>query len=327
MAIGKMISVDLRSLWKFEEQGFSCWLENNIDQLSAAIGFGLGEVQREQYVGPFQVDLTAEDNGGELVVIENQLEATDHDHLGKILMYFVNMQAKKAIWIASKPRPEHVKSVVWLNEVAPADNAFYLVQLSAYRINESDPAPLFTLVAGPTKEIKGMGERKKELAERHLMRLRFWESLLHLASAKGVKTHDSRSPSKEHWITAGAGRSGVGFNYLIWTSQKQVAVEVYIDTGDEAQNKIYFDQLYSEAGKIEAEFGDTLVWERLDEKQASRIRYVIMLDTVLRDSEDKWLDVQDKMIDAMHRLASTFRSRIEALPKTSGANLQAELCD
>ena len=172
-----MERVVLRELWKHEERGFSAWLETNLDMLSEAIGVSLSDPQREQLVGSFQVDLVAENENGERVIVENQLEATDHDHLGKLLTYLTNLDAKAAIWITSAPRPEHIRAIQWLNETTPNDVAFYLVRLAAYRISGSDAAPLFTVIVGPSAESKSFGKQKKELAERHVLRLRFWEQL------------------------------------------------------------------------------------------------------------------------------------------------------
>lgn len=136
--IGKMERVALRELWKHEERGFSAWLETNLEMLSDAIGVTLSDPQRERLAGNFQVDLVAEDENGDRVIVENQLEATDHDHLGKLLTYLTNLDAKAAIWITSAPRPEHIRAIQWLNETTPDDIAFYLVRLAAYRISGSD---------------------------------------------------------------------------------------------------------------------------------------------------------------------------------------------
>ncbi len=125
MSIGKLESVPLRELWKHEERGFSAWLESNTETLSEVLGISLSPVQREETAGSFQVDLVAEDNDGNLAIIENQLEPTNHDHLGKVLTYLTNLEAKTAIWITSEPRPEHIRAVAWLNEATPADIANY----------------------------------------------------------------------------------------------------------------------------------------------------------------------------------------------------------
>ena len=140
---------------------------------------------------------SATDRTGEPVVIENQLEQTDHDHLGKVLTYLANLDAKAAIWISVSPRAEHIRTIQWLNETTPADVAFYLVRLAAYRVSGCEPAaPLFTVIVGPSAESKIFGKEKKELAERHVLRLKFWEQLLERAKERGVCCMRSARPRR-----------------------------------------------------------------------------------------------------------------------------------
>ncbi len=166
--IGRLERVPLRELWPDEARDFTPWLADNLDLLAEHLGLQLALVEQEASAGDFAVDIVAETEKGDTVVIENQLERTDHDHLGKLITYLSNLDAKVAIWITANPRAEHEKAVQWLNELAPADTAFYLVKVEAYRIEESPPAPLFTVVAGPSAESREIGSRKKELAERHI---------------------------------------------------------------------------------------------------------------------------------------------------------------
>ena len=165
-----------------------------------------------------------------------------------------NLEAKTAIWITSSPRQEHIRTIQWLNEMSPDDISFYLLRLAAYRIADSDPAPLFSLVAGPSAEIKSFGSQKKELAERHVLRLRFWQQLLDRAKQRGVTTHAQRAPTKDGWISAGAGRSGISYNYLIWMKDDS-AVELYIDTGDKDLNKRIFDSSLQQKKRLTRHLG------------------------------------------------------------------------
>jgi hypothetical protein len=244
-SIGKLEPVSIRELWRHEERGFSAWLEANLDVLSETIGVPLSDPQRELLAGDFQCDLVAEDGNGDRVIIENQLEATNHDHLGKLLTYLTNLEAKAAIWISTAPRAEHVRAVQWLNETTSDNISFYLVRLAAYRISGCDPAaPLLTLIVGPSAESKTFGKQKKELAEGHILRLKFWEQLLKKAKERGVMLHAQRAPSKDSWISAGAGaQAGLSFVYNVWMTD-DTAVELYIDTGDKQENKRVFDLLH-----------------------------------------------------------------------------------
>jgi hypothetical protein len=150
MHISRLEPVPLRELWRNETLDFTTWLAENLDFLGETLGMDLSLVEREASAGSFSADILAEDGNGNPVIIENQLERTDHDHLGKLITYLSNLDAKTAFWITSEPRPEHEKAVHWLNEALPADTAFYLVKIEAYRIGDSPPAPLLTVVAGPS---------------------------------------------------------------------------------------------------------------------------------------------------------------------------------
>ena len=88
MTIGKLEKVELRDIWKNEATDFTCWLEDSIDDLSNFIGFDLEVLEREKKVGSFSIDLYAETPEGEKVIIENQLERTDHNHLKFIVIFF-----------------------------------------------------------------------------------------------------------------------------------------------------------------------------------------------------------------------------------------------
>ena len=147
MTVGKIERLPLRDVWKHEARYFTTWLEENVEVLNDVIDLGLTTAQREQSAGSFSVDLVAEDEQGGTIIIENQLEKSDHDHLGKVITYLTMMQAKAAVWIVADPRPEHIAAITWLNsEVASAD--FYLLKVEAVRIGLSAPAPLLTLIVG-----------------------------------------------------------------------------------------------------------------------------------------------------------------------------------
>jgi hypothetical protein len=308
MQIGRLESVPLRTLWSSEARDFTAWLAENLEFLSQALGTDLSLLEQEGAAGAFSVDLVAEDASGQQVVIENQLERTDHDHLGKLITYLSNLDAKMAVWITSDPRPEHEQAVHWLNEVVPADTAFYLVKVEAYRIGDSPPAPQLIVVAGPSPEAREVGEQKKELAERHVSRLAFWKQLLERAKQK-TSLHARISPSKENWLSTGAGKSGVSYNYVIRMADARI--ELYIDCGNATENKRIFDALASQKDEIERRFGDELEWHRLDNLQTSRIARMIP-GGGLRD-EDRWPEIHDRMIDAMARFEQAMRPHIKRL--------------
>jgi hypothetical protein len=149
--VGKIRRVPLREVWAHEADAFTVWLESNLDALSEIVDLNLVNARRGQAAGVFSVDLAAEDEAGNPVVIETQLEKSNHDRLGKVITNVAAIEARAAIWIVSDPRPEHIRAAVWLNE-SSAD--FYLVKVEAIRIGDSAAAPLLTLITGPSEETR-----------------------------------------------------------------------------------------------------------------------------------------------------------------------------
>ena len=308
MDIARLEPMLLRDLWKHEARDFTAWLAENLDLLGNAIGTDLTLVSTETSAGAFSADILAEDGEGHTVIIENQLERTDHDHLGKLITYMSNLDAKTAIWVTSDPRPEHEKAVNWLNEALPADTGFYLVKLQAYRIAGSPPAPLLTVVAGPSEAGREIGQQKKDLAERHILRLQFWEQLLQRAKQQ-TQIHARISPGKDNWVSAGAGKSGLTYAYVVLMDGARV--ELYIDTGDAEKNKTIFDHLADKREQIDGEFGQSLDWQKLEHKRASRIALLIAGGGLTQ--QDTWPDLQDRMISAMVRLHAALQPHIRKL--------------
>lgn len=307
--IGRIERVSLREVWKKEAKDFTGWLYENLEVLGEELDLDLTPDQKERNVGSFSADITAEDSSGQKVLIENQLEKTDHVHLGQILTYISNLDAKIAIWVSSDPRPEHIRTIEWLNETGSGVK-FYLVKVEAYRIGNSEPAAKFTVVTGPSEKTEIVGGEKKEMAERHRLRYDFWKSLLERSKQK-TSLHGNISPGTANWIGAGSGVRGLGFNYAV--TYKFGQAELYIDRGKDCdeENKRIFDELQSHKAEIEKDFGDKLRWERLDDRRASRISKRI--DCAGLGDQDKWPKLQDDMVDAMVRLEKALKKHIRNL--------------
>ncbi len=162
--VGKLEKVELREIWKNEAHDFTVWLEANLEALSEALDMNLEVLEREKTLdgSGFSVDLLCETEESEMVVIENQLEKTDHKHLGQIITYVSNLNADYAVWVCKNPRQEHINAINWLNEMV-ADKNFYLVQLEAFQIGDSEPAPFFSVICKPDNDVKKLGAEKKDL--------------------------------------------------------------------------------------------------------------------------------------------------------------------
>jgi len=307
--IGKIRRVPLREVWKHEAIDFTRWLEENIDVLNEILDFSLSNAERERSTGNFNVDLIAQDESGNTVIIENQLEKSDHDHLGKVITYLAAVGAKKAIWITPEPRPEHIGAIKWLNE-SNSDASFYLLKVEAICVGDSPPAPLLTLIVGPSEEGKEIRETKEDLAEGRKTRKRFWAQLLVKAKTR-TRLHAAISPVENGWISTGAGLSGLAYSYVI--RRHEASVELYIDRGKEAEeeNRSIFEALLANKGAIEKEFGEPLDWQPLEGKRACRIEKEIPIGGF--DDDGKWPEIQDAMVDAMVRLERALKPYISKL--------------
>ena len=207
--IEKLQRVPLREVWRHEAYDFTQWLQENLDILNDTLDLELTSAEREQAAGSFIIDVVAENSDGQTLIIENQLEKSDHDHLGKVITYLTSREASGAIWIVKEPRQEHINAMAWLNESSNAD--FYLVKVEAVRIGNSNPAPLLTLIVGPSIEAKVSGKAKQEKVERHFIRKRWWGQLV---SNPLAKSHNHITPSMATWIGVSSGTRGLNFNYL-----------------------------------------------------------------------------------------------------------------
>lgn len=312
MDIGKIKKVPLRTIWPKEDKHFTKWLEENIDCLNDALGFEITILSREQKVGPFSVDLYGEVNN-EKVIIENQLEKTDHTHLGQIITYLTNLEAKTAIWISTKPVDEHKKAIEWLNETTPDDISFYLVQLEAITIEGcAKPAPLFTVIKAPSAEIKQIGAAKKRDAQIHSARKEFWTQFIDKMNAKN-QLCSSTSPRADDWISIGFGMSGANINIV---SRKTYArVEVYFNAGnkDKERNKKAFDSFHEKKEEIEAAFGGQLNWARMDENVTSRI--IIQKDGVDVFNKGDWKKINEFLIENAVKMHGIFKEQAGRVKK------------
>lgn len=274
MKLGKLMEVNVRDLWKHEQYDFSTWLakDENIEELGNIIGLNLVDVNTEVYVGAYRCDLVAiDETTGIKVIIENQLEATNHDHLGKIITYASGLDAKVVVWIVTEAREEHRSAIEWLNNNTLNNIAFFLIEIHAYRIGDSLPAAKFEMIEKPNDFIKNTkgsnsnGELNKSQAER----LEFWTQFNEVIVEKG-KPFSLRKASTDHWYDVALGITGLHISITLVNKANVVGVEVYIQ-----DDKELFDSLYERKADIEEQTGMVFSWERLDGKKASRIKYSI----------------------------------------------------
>jgi hypothetical protein len=305
-SISKIEKVELREIWKREAADFTKWLADHIDYLNEVIDIDIAVQTVEGNVGPYRVDIYGEDGDGNKIIIENQLERTDHSHLGQILTYLVNLDANIAIWIAANPVEEHREVIEWLNETTPEGMRFYLIKIEAIKIEgQNSVAPLFTVVEGPTQEKKKIGAEKKEHAQRHSVRREFWTQFLEAMNQKSTLCQNI-SPSTDSWIGIALGVTGISLNLV--ATGKYARAEIYINRGEAKENKRVFDHLYSSKEDIEKGFGASLVWERMEDRVTSRVKYE--LGGVDIFNKEDWPKMNSFMIDAAIRMHSAFKESV-----------------
>ena len=309
--VGDVEEHELRSVWSHEEHDFTVWLTNNIDRLTAEIGIEIEDVAREEAVGSFSADIVGtEMNTGRAVVIENQYDATDRDHLGKLLTYSAGRDAGFTIWVAESFRPEHRSVLEWLNESGPKDVRFFAVKPRVISIDGSSKKGFeFEVLVEPNdweREFTG------ELTETERAYLEFNEALAE-AYAQRRPDWSERAPQSRGWLMFGAGIGGV---HLGWSFHRgpEFAVEIYIDTADQERNEAIYRVLEAEREAIETNLGADLVWQRLPEKQACRIKHPCSTSGPIRAlSEEERTELIEWGVDSMDRFHDEFKSRIAAL--------------
>lgn len=305
--IGKLTEVDVRDLWKHEQYDFSNWLakEENIKLLDDEIGLTLMDINKEVYIGSYRCDLVAKDETtGQIVIIENQLEATNHDHLGKIITYAAGLDAKTIIWIVKEAREEHKAAIEWLNNNSSEEIGFILIELHAYKINDSLPAPMFKVVEKPNNFTKTSKQNysDKELNRSQNERLMFWEEFNTVIVAKG-KPFSVRKPTTDHWYDVAIGTSEAHLAINLVNKENKIVLELYI-----LDNKNLFDHIYEDKEKIENTLQMSFSWERLDGKKASRIKHdVLGLDF---SDHSNYPQLMDECIEKILKMRDVFKKYV-----------------
>ena len=307
--LGKVDRVGVKAIWEHEAHDFTPWLARHLDLLGDALGMELDFVQREAAVGPFSLDILAQErHTREKVAIENQLEWTDHTHLGQILVYAAGHDARTVIWVTPHFRDEHRAAIDWLNNWTPEEIAFYGVEVSAIKIGESLPAPVFRPVAFPndwSKQTKRGStaalspDREKEL--------QFFVPL----SERLVRSGAVPQVDKHHGLPRFVSSGFPYATYGIECYRQRVSVYLWLNAGKgESTNRI-FDALEGDSAEIEAELEADWVWERHGNHAWARVR----IDTPgsLHDPPEKLEELQSWVVERLPRFIAALNPRLERI--------------
>ncbi|PTX15886.1 protein of unknown function [Halanaerobium congolense] len=304
--LSRLKQVDLREAWQHEAYDFTKWLaeDENIELLSDEIGVEIVIIEKEASVGRFNVDILAEEsNTGNNIIIENQLEKTDHDHLGKLITYAAGIDAGIVIWVVKETQEEHQQAVEWLNEKTNTELSFFLVQIELWQIDDSNYAPKINVIEKPnywSKDVKSSVEKTK-LTDTKKMQLEFWTKLKDYAQEQGYNIN-FRKPRAQHWYDISFGTSEAHISLSVNTQKGNISTDIYIPDSSEA-----FDNFYKNKEEIETEVGSSLDWQELPEKKASRVR---LTNSYSISNNDDWSEAFDWMIEKVLLFKKVFSKYI-----------------
>jgi len=295
--LGRLEQVELRDIWTTEDRDFTPWLaqDENLKLLGDTIGIELELEAQEKAVGPFSADILCKDTANDSwVLIENQLERTDHTHLGQLLTYAGGLQAVTIVWISRRFTEEHRAALDWLNEITDDRFRFFGLEIEVWKIGESGAAPKFNIVSKPnswhrdvTKGAAQLG--RTELTEAKKLQLDFWNALAEHVDEHGASFKPGKA-QPQNWLNIGIGRSGFHLVAVasFWDSEAntmeshEVRAELYID-GINAKD--HYAALELNRTIIEKELGKELTWHNSPNAHACRIYVRKTVD--LRD-KSRW---------------------------------------
>jgi len=311
--LGKIEQVDVREIWDKEDTDFTPWLaqEENIERLGLALGIDLIVEAEEKEVGPFRADILCKDEAtDEWVLIENQLEKTDHKHLGQLLTYATGLDAVSIVWIAKEFSDEHRATLDWLNKITDEKHNFFGVKIEILKI-EDKMAPNFKVISQPNDWSRSISSAASkistdELSDTKLKYLEFNNQVCDEIKKRGSSKLKLRKARPQMWHTYPIGKYGTHIAHVFNSRDKWLRTEVYMH-----KDKSIIEELSKEKEQIEKEFGEKLEWEFLPNRVASRI--AIYKSDAHLEKEDQWKDYISWVIEKLEKFHDVFKNRLNNL--------------
>lgn len=300
ISLGKMKRItDLRTVWSHEAHDFTKWLaeESNLQELSDAVGIDIDLEERESSVGSFNVDLYATESGtGRKIIIENQLEDTNHDHLGKLITYASGKGAEVIIWIVKRARDEHRQAIEWLNQHTDSNIGFFLVEIELWQIDESLLAPKFNVVEKPNDWAKTM-KSMEGMSETERLKLEFWQAFNdQMENNLGFQREfNLRKPQAQHWYDLSLGTSSYYISLNINTQKKKIDAGLYIPNDKELFHKFEEQgEAFKQAIGKDVEFRD-----------AGKSSRILLYHSINVKDRTRWPEVADWFFETALKFKKT----------------------
>ena len=321
--LGRLERVDLRDVWSSEASDFTPWLagEKNIELLGEAIGMELEVEAQEKNVGPFRADiLCRETASSKWVLIENQLERTDHTHLGQLITYAAGLEAVTIVWVAHRFTEEHRSALDWLNRITDSDFNFFGLEVELWRIGESLAAPKFNVTSKPndwSRSVTAAAHQLEagELSETRQMQLEFWTGFREYATEHGDRIKPQK-PFPQNWMNIAVGRTGFCLCAVCSTldtspdasQSHELRAEMVVLTSHDAE---HFSLLESMKSDIENELGESLCWEQ---KEGVKQCKAFFRRSASLHNREHWAESYEWLVSKLDAMHKTFAPRIKGLP-------------
>lgn len=309
MKLGRLEKLDLRTYWKKEATDFTPWLaqEENIQLLSETIGIELEVQSQEESVGPFSADILCKDTiNDHYVLIENQLERTDHTHLGQLMTYAAGLDAVTIIWIAQKFTEEHRAALDWLNRITDDTFTFFGIEIELYKIGDSNPAPMFNIVSKPndwTKQVK-KSTSSQPATETKLLQQEYWQGLKDFMENKKsfVKM---QNPLLQHWTNIAIGKSN--FHLSASVNSRDNSINIWLNIMGENAKENY-DKLYETSYENSlTEVSADLVWDKMEGRKMSAVMLKTSADF---SNKADWTKQFEWFKDHLEKYTKYFKQKI-----------------
>ena len=321
--LGCLEAVDIREVWSDEAQNFTPWLaeEDNLALLSEALDMELELEAQEKPVGPFRADILCKDTAdNSWVLIENQLDGTDHKHVGQLITYSAGLQAVTIIWIARDFADEHRAALDWLNEITKDDFRFFGLEIELWKIGDSHMAPKFNIVSKPNDWSRSVRQatRGGDLSESGMLYRNYWSELKDYLKKNNSPVR-SRTPRSQAWTNCAIGKSLFELRASASIQKKHLQVALVIGGKD---SESYFKLLEQDRQKIEQGIGENLDWKPRPAGKENVIS-VFKTDADPLDKDDR-RDQIAWIADRLERFDSTFRPIIKDLDPSDWVPDQSE---
>ena len=313
VSLGRLEKVDLRKYFKNEAKDFTPWLaeEENLQLLGETLGIDIELEDTEVRIGKFSADIVGIDRSSNRnIIIENQLEKTNHDHLGKIITYSGGKDAGIVIWICEKIQQEHRKGLDWLNEISTEDYSFFGIEMELWRIGNSEPAPKFNIVASPNEWSKSVkaSTSTQTLSDTKILQRDFWTDLRDYFTDNNTFL-SMRTPRPQHWYSFGIGTSYIDISIIIDTQKNKMRCDINL-WGDNVKEN--YSSLLNDKDDIENELGYELRWREMEGKKTSMISLSTDVNGNIKDRSN-WEDCFVWFKETSESFHKVFSPRVKQL--------------